>query len=92
VCKASAPMAVVDEGRIGEASCARRRGRAWRGKRRERRRRGRTWSGQRREAIHLGWRGNRIRLKEGVEIGGWGGANKGKHIFVEDDVTGDDAV
>jgi hypothetical protein len=32
----------------------------------------------------------RIRLKEGVEIGGWGGASKEKHIFVEDDVTGDD--
>jgi hypothetical protein len=32
----------------------------------------------------------RIRLKEGVEIGGWGGANKGKHIFVENDVTKDD--
>jgi hypothetical protein len=32
----------------------------------------------------------RIRLKEGVEIDGRGGARKGKHIFVEDDVTGDD--
>ena len=36
--------------------------------------------------------GTRIRLKEGVEIGGWGGANKGKHIFVEDDMARDDAV
>jgi hypothetical protein len=36
--------------------------------------------------------GNRIGLKEGVKIGGWG-ANKGKHIFVENDVTRDnDAV
>jgi hypothetical protein len=35
----------------------------------------------------LGRRGNRIGLKEGVEIDGWGGACKGKHIFVEDDVT-----
>ena len=34
--------------------------------------------------------GNRIGLKEGVEIGGWGGVSKGKHIFVEDDVTRDD--
>jgi hypothetical protein len=34
--------------------------------------------------------GTRIRLKEGVEIDGWGGANKGKHIFVEDDMTRDD--
>jgi hypothetical protein len=38
----------------------------------------------------LGVTGTRIRLKEGVEIGGWGGASKGKHIFVEDDVTIDD--
>jgi hypothetical protein len=37
-----------------------------------------------------GWRGNRIGLKEGVKIGGWGGANKGKHIFVENDVMRDD--
>ena len=34
--------------------------------------------------------GTRIRLKEGVKIGGWGGASKGKHIFIEDDVMGDD--
>ena len=34
--------------------------------------------------------GTRIRLKEGVEIGGWGGASKGIHIFVEDDMTRDD--
>jgi hypothetical protein len=34
--------------------------------------------------------GNQIGLEEGVEIGGWGGACKGKHIFVEDDVTRDD--
>jgi hypothetical protein len=33
---------------------------------------------------------NRIGLEEWVEIGGWGGACKGKHIFVEDDVTRDD--
>jgi hypothetical protein len=38
----------------------------------------------------LGWRGNRIRLEKGVKIGRWGGASKGKHIFIEDDVTGDD--
>ena len=30
------------------------------------------------------------RLKEGVEIGGWGGASKGKHIFIKNDVTRDD--
>jgi hypothetical protein len=35
-------------------------------------------------------RGNRVGLKEGGEIGGWGGASKGKHTFVEDDVTRDD--
>jgi hypothetical protein len=34
--------------------------------------------------------GTWIRLKDEVEIGGWGGASKGKHIFVENDVTGDD--
>jgi hypothetical protein len=34
--------------------------------------------------------GTRIGLKEGVEIGGQGGASKGKHIFVEDDMTRDD--
>jgi hypothetical protein len=34
--------------------------------------------------------GDRVGLKEGVEIGGWGGASKGKHIFVEDDMTRDD--
>jgi hypothetical protein len=34
--------------------------------------------------------GNRIGLEEWVEIGGCGGACKGKHIFVEDDVTRDD--
>jgi hypothetical protein len=36
--------------------------------------------------------GTRISLEKGVEIGGWGGASKGKHIFVENDVTGDDAM
>jgi hypothetical protein len=36
-----------------------------------------------------GW-GTRIGLKEGVEVGGRGGAGKGKHIFVEDDMTRDD--
>jgi hypothetical protein len=36
------------------------------------------------------WRGNRIRLKKRVEIGGWGGASKGKHIFFENDVTRDE--
>jgi hypothetical protein len=34
--------------------------------------------------------GNQIGLEEWVEIGGWGEACKGKHIFVEDDVTRDD--
>jgi hypothetical protein len=33
---------------------------------------------------------SRIRLKERVEIGGWGGASKGEHSFVENDVTRDD--
>jgi hypothetical protein len=36
------------------------------------------------------WGWNRIRLEEGVKIGGLGGASKGKHIFVKDDVTRDD--
>jgi hypothetical protein len=40
----------------------------------------------------LGRRCNRIGLKEGVEIGGWGGAYKGEHIFVENDVARDDDV
>jgi hypothetical protein len=34
--------------------------------------------------------GVRIRLKEGVEIDGWRGASKGKHIFVENDMTRDE--
>jgi hypothetical protein len=34
--------------------------------------------------------GTRIRLKEEVEICGWGGASKGKHIFVKNDVARDD--
>jgi hypothetical protein len=38
----------------------------------------------------MGCRGDRIGLKERVEIGGWGGANKGKHIFVEDNVMRDE--
>jgi hypothetical protein len=77
--------------RQGRVWCGQgRRGRAWNGKRRERRRRGRTWCRQRRKAGRLGWWGNRIGLKEGVEIGGWGGASKRKHIFVEDEVTRDD--
>jgi hypothetical protein len=36
------------------------------------------------------WRGNQIGLKERVEIGGWGGASKGKHIFVENNVMKDE--
>ena len=36
------------------------------------------------------WRGNQIGLKERVEIGGWGGASKGKHIFVVNNMTRDD--
>ena len=34
--------------------------------------------------------GNRVGVEEGVKIGGWGGASKGKHIFVKDDMTRDD--
>jgi hypothetical protein len=34
--------------------------------------------------------GDLIGLEEGVEIGGWGGASKGKHVLVKDDVTRDD--
>jgi hypothetical protein len=42
---------------------------------------------------HLWWRGNWIELKKGVEIGGWGAAIKGKHIFIEDDMMrNDDAM
>ena len=37
-----------------------------------------------------GWRRNRIGLKERVEIGGWGGASKRKHIFVENNVMRDE--
>jgi hypothetical protein len=37
-----------------------------------------------------GGMGTRIRLKEGVEIGGWGVVSKGKHIFVENNVMRDD--
>jgi hypothetical protein len=36
-----------------------------------------------------GWK-NRIELKERVEINGWGGANKRKHIFVENHMTRDE--
>jgi hypothetical protein len=38
----------------------------------------------------LGGVGTRIRLKEGVEISGWGESSKGKHIFAKDDMTRDD--
>jgi hypothetical protein len=34
--------------------------------------------------------GNRVGLEEGVKFDGWGRACKGKHIFVEDDLTRDD--
>jgi hypothetical protein len=30
------------------------------------------------------------RIDKGVKIGGWGGASKGKHIFVKEDMTRDD--
>jgi hypothetical protein len=39
-----------------------------------------------------GWRENRIEVKERVEIDGWGGASKEKHIFVENEVTRDEYV
>jgi hypothetical protein len=83
-----AHSAVVDDGGFGEADRARQRGRAWRG----RGRRSHAWRGQRRKAGRLGWRGNRIGLKERVEIGGWGGAIKGKHIFVENVMRDEYAV
>jgi hypothetical protein len=67
-----------------------RQGHAWRENRREPQRRGRTGCGSWRKAGLLGGGGDRIGLEEGVEIGGWGGANKGKHIIVKDDVTRDD--
>jgi hypothetical protein len=38
----------------------------------------------------LGWRGDRIRLKERVEIGRWGGASNEKHVFVENNLTRDE--
>jgi hypothetical protein len=38
----------------------------------------------------LGGGGDQIGLEEGVEISGSGGASKGKHILIEDDVTRDD--
>ena len=38
----------------------------------------------------LGWRGDRIGLKERVEIGGCRGASKGKHIFVNNNMTRDE--
>jgi hypothetical protein len=37
-----------------------------------------------------GWMRNRIELMERVKIGGWGGVGKGKHIFVENNVTRDE--
>jgi hypothetical protein len=36
--------------------------------------------------------GTRIRVKLGVKISGRGGASKGKHIFVKDDMTRYDDV
>ena len=46
-----------------------------------------------RGAGNLGWSWNRIGLEKRVEIGGWGGASKGKHIFIENNVMIDeDAV
>jgi hypothetical protein len=51
------------------------------------------WCGQWSKAGRLRWRWNWIGLKKRVEIGGWGGANNGKHILVENNVTRDeDAV
>jgi hypothetical protein len=38
----------------------------------------------------LGVERNWIRFKEGVKIGGWGGASKGNHIFIENDMTRDE--
>jgi hypothetical protein len=35
---------------------------------------------------------NMISLKEGVEIGRWGGASKVKDIFVKNNMTRDDAM
>jgi hypothetical protein len=64
------PATVVGEGEVDEASHARQRSHTWCLKRREQMRRGHIWHGQRRKAGHLGWRGNRIRLKERVKIGG----------------------
>jgi hypothetical protein len=66
------------------------RGRTRCGKRHERRHRGPAWSGQWCKAGCLGWWWNRIWFKEGVEIDGWGGASKGKHIFVKNNVMRDD--
>jgi hypothetical protein len=58
----------------------------WCGKRHEQWRL-RLW---RRRSERSGWRGDRIGLKERVEIDGWGGASKGKPIFVVNDVTRDE--
>jgi hypothetical protein len=41
-------------------------------------------------ARRLGWRWNQIGLEKRVEIGGWRGASKGKHNFVENNVTRDE--
>jgi hypothetical protein len=74
-------------GRRGRAWRRRgRQGRAWRGRGHS----GRTRSRERRETGSQRWGRNRIGLEEGVKIGGWGGASKGKHIFVEDDMARDD--
>jgi hypothetical protein len=40
--------------------------------------------------LGLGWRWNWIGLEKRVEIGGWGGASKGKHIFVKNNVSIDE--
>jgi hypothetical protein len=40
----------------------------------------------------VGWRWNRIGLEKRVEVGGWEGASKGEHIFVENNVTRDEDV
>jgi hypothetical protein len=59
---------------------------------REQRRQSRAWRGLRRKAWRLEWRGNRIGLKEGVKINRWGGASKGKHVFVENNMMRDEDV
>jgi hypothetical protein len=86
----------IDDGGVDEEGPARRVGQSCRGRmRRKRGQRGRVWRRRGRAWCRHGRRGwggtgTWIGLKEGVKVGGRRGTGKGKHFFVENDMTRDD--